>query len=221
MAMTALAVTANLGLAGCATWTNKEKGAVIGAAGGAAAGAAVGKATGNVARGAIIGAVLGGAAGAVIGHQMDQQKKEIERSVAGATVTRVGEGLVVTFESGLLFDYDRAELRQEARDNLAALAESLKRYPNENVMIIGHADATGSDSYNLDLSQRRSRSAASYLMAQGVDASRVVTRGMGESDPVASNDTEDGRQANRRIEVALYANEAWRRQAQQQVSSRQ
>lgn len=220
VAVLAVALTGQIGLAGCATWSHKEKGAVIGAGAGAAAGAVVGKVTGNVARGAIIGAVVGGAAGAVIGHQMDQQAKEIETSVAGATVTRVGEGMVVTFPSGILFDFDKAALRVQAQDNLGKLAESLKKYPNENVLVVGHTDAVGTQEYNQTLSQERAQSAAAFLRQQGIDPSRIRTRGMGEADPVASNATEAGRQQNRRVELALYANDAWKQQAQQQVGLR-
>ncbi len=220
VAVLALATTSQFALAGCATWSNKEKGAVIGAGAGAAAGAILGKVTGNVARGAIIGAAVGGAAGAIIGHQMDQQAKEIEASVPGATVTRVGEGMVVTFPSGVLFDFDKAALRPAAESNLGKLAESLQKYPGENVLVVGHTDNVGTASYNERLSRERAESAAAYLRQQGVDAGRILTRGMGESDPVASNETADGRQLNRRVELALYAGEAWKRQAQQQVGLR-
>jgi outer membrane protein OmpA-like peptidoglycan-associated protein len=219
LALAALVVT-QLGISGCASWSRQSKGTVIGAGAGAAAGAAIGKATGNVARGAIIGAVVGGAAGAIIGHQMDQQAKEIEASVEGATVTRVGEGLVVTFDSGLLFDFDRSELRTQARTNLEHLAASLQKYPGENVMVIGHTDNVGTGDYNQKLSEARAQAAATLLQQQGVDVARIRTRGMGEADPVASNETADGRQQNRRVELALYASDAWKKQATQQVGLR-
>src|SRR6478672_5074571 len=122
---------------GCQTLnTNKEKGAVIGAAGGAVAGAVVGKATGSTARGAIIGAAVGGAAGAIIGHQMDQKAKEIQQTVAGAQITRVGEGLVVTFESGLLFDVDSDHLRDASRANLDNLAKSLSSFGDSKLLLV-------------------------------------------------------------------------------------
>ncbi len=220
VAALAVAAVSQLGLQGCATWSNKEKGAAIGAGAGAAAGAVLGKVTGSVARGAVIGAVVGGAAGAIIGHQMDQQAREIEATVPGATVTRVGEGMVVTFPSGVLFDFDRALLRPVAEDNLHKLAESLQKYPGENVLIVGHTDNVGTASYNERLSQERAASAAAYLRQQGIDAARIATRGMGEGDPVASNTTAEGRQLNRRVELALYAGEAWKKQAEQQVGLR-
>ncbi len=219
-AMLALAALAQLGIAGCATWSKQTKGTVIGAGAGATAGAVIGKATGNVARGAIIGAAVGGAAGAIIGHQMDQQAKEIEASVEGAKVTRVGEGLVVSFDSGLLFDFDKASLRPTAESNLLKLVESLQRYPGENVLVVGHTDNIGTDSYNQRLSLERAQSAQRFLEQHGIDVNRIRTRGMGENDPVASNATAEGRQANRRIELALFASDAWKRQAQQQVGLR-
>jgi outer membrane protein OmpA-like peptidoglycan-associated protein len=204
----------------CASLNNKERGAIIGAATGAAAGAAVGNKNGGTARGAIIGAAVGGAAGAIIGHQMDQRAKEIQQTVAGATVERVGEGLLVTFESGLLFDFDSDVLRSEARTNLRNLAESLQKSPNTNVMIVGHTDAQGSDSYNYGLSERRAAAAASYLAEQGIARARLITRGRGETEPVSSNETDTGRAQNRRVEVALYANDAMRQQALRQTSQR-
>ncbi len=215
-----IAALCQLTLAGCATWNRTERGAAIGAGAGAAAGAIVGRVTGNVARGAILGAAVGGAAGAIIGHQMDQQAREIEASVPGATVTRVGEGMVVTFPSGVLFDFDKAALRPVAEENLGKLAESLRKYPGENVLIVGHTDNVGTASYNERLSQERAQSAAAYLRQQGIEPARIMTRGMGEGDPVASNETAEGRQLNRRVELALYAGDAWKKQAEQQVGLR-
>ncbi|MBX6363154.1 MAG: OmpA family protein [Gemmatimonadetes bacterium] len=219
LAIVAVTLATQLGTTACASMNKTAKGGIIGAGAGGVVGAAVGKATGNVARGAIIGAAIGGAAGAIIGHQMDKQAEEITATVPGATVTRVGEGMVVTFDSGILFDFDRSDLRPAAQENLRNLATSLQKYPGEEVLVVGHTDAQGSDSYNQALSERRAQAAADFLQAQGVAASRIHTRGMGESDPVADNDTEAGRQANRRVEVVLYASEAWRKQVQQSVSS--
>lgn len=194
----------------CASLNRKEKGAAIGAAAGAAVGGIIGNQTGSTARGAIIGAVVGGAAGAIIGHQMDQQAKELKTAIPGAQVTRVGEGLVVTFPSGLLYDFDSSAIRSDAAQNLTALASSLKKYNNEDLLIVGHTDSVGSASYNQALSVRRADAAAQYLEAQGVSASRIHTSGKGESEPIASNDTAEGRQLNRRIEVAIYASQAAR-----------
>jgi outer membrane protein OmpA-like peptidoglycan-associated protein len=197
-------VIAALATAACG-WSNKAKGSVIGAGAGAAAGAAIGKNNGSTARGAIIGAAVGGAAGAVIGHQMDQQAKSLRVAIPGATVTRVGEGMVVTFESGLLYDFDSDAIRRDAAVNLRNLASSLKEYPNTELLIVGHTDAVGSSRYNEDLSLRRANAAEWYLSQQGVRSSRMRASGRGEYEAVASNNTEAGRQANRRIEVAIYA----------------
>ena len=197
--------------------TNKEKGAVIGAAGGAVAGAVIGKATGSTARGAIVGAAVGGAAGAIIGHQMDQKAKEIQGTVAGADVTRVGEGLVVTFDSGLMFDFDSDVLRVESKKNLDNLASSLNSFGDSKLMLVGHTDDKGADAYNLDLSRRRAASVAAYLESRGVSAARVQLAGRGESEPIASNDTETGRQENRRVEVAIYASDKMKADAKAQA----
>ena len=204
----ALAVVA-LGAMGCSTWENmgnRERGAVIGAGTGGAAGAVIGNQVGNTAAGAIIGAAVGGAAGAIIGHQMDQQAEELD-DIAGADVQRVGEGIVVTFDSGILFDYDSDALKANARANLSELAESLERHPDVDVLIVGHADATGSDEYNMNLSYRRANSAAQYLQAEGISSGRIETAGRGETEPVASNDTDAGRAENRRVEIAIFASE--------------
>ena len=213
----ALAVTAGtLVTSGCASMNNKERGAVIGAGAGAAVGGVIGNNTGSTARGAIIGAVVGGAAGAIIGHQMDQQAKEIDQSIPGAKVERVGEGIEVTFESGLLFDFDSDVIKPTAASNLQELARSLNKFGDSNILIVGHTDSQGDDAYNMGLSQRRANSASAYLQSQGVPASRISTAGRGESEPVASNDTEAGKAQNRRVEVAIYASEAYRNQLRSQ-----
>jgi outer membrane protein OmpA-like peptidoglycan-associated protein len=154
--------------------------------------------------------------GGVIGHQMDQQAKKLEQNIPGAVVERVGEGIQVTFESGLLFDFDSDRVKADAAQNLRNLASSLGEYPNTSLLIVGHTDATGTDSYNQGLSERRAQSTASYLVAQGVSATRLRTLGLGETEPVASNATEAGMQKNRRVEVAIYASDAYRNQLRQQ-----
>jgi outer membrane protein OmpA-like peptidoglycan-associated protein len=188
----------------------QQEGAVIGAATGAAVGGVVGNQTGSTARGAIIGAVVGGAAGAIIGHQMDQQAKELSQAIPGATVARVGEGIEVTFASGLLFAFDSDQILPTAGTNLTELAKSLNKYPDSQLLIVGHTDNVGDNSYNQGLSERRSNSAATYLATQGVARTRLTASGKGESEPVATNDTDAGRQQNRRVEVAIYASEAYR-----------
>ena len=212
--LVSLVAVVSTGLSACRTMNNKQKGAIIGAAGGAAVGGVIGKNNGSTAKGAIIGAVVGGTAGAIIGHQMDQQAKELEQNIPGAKVQRVGEGIQVTFDSGLLFDFDSDDVRGNARTNLTELANSLEKYPGSHVLIVGHTDNVGRDDYNQDLSERRARSAADYLVSRGVEASRIDTRGLGEDEPVAANDTDTGRQVNRRVEVAIYASEAYREEVQ-------
>jgi outer membrane protein OmpA-like peptidoglycan-associated protein len=211
-ALTGLIAIGMLGTSACASMNNKERGAVIGAGAGAAVGGVIGNNTGSTARGAIIGAVVGGAAGAIIGHQMDQQAKELDQSIAGAKVERVGEGIQVTFDSGLLFDFDSDRIRPEAAKNFQELARSLNKFGNSNLLIGGHTDSQGDDAYNQALSQRRANAASAYLQSQGVPTSRISTSGRGESEPIATNDTEAGKQLNRRVEVAIYASPAYREQ---------
>ena len=217
-ALSLLIVAGTIGTSACASMSQKERGAVIGAGAGAAIGGVIGNQTGSTARGAIIGAVVGGAAGAIIGHQMDQQAKEIDQSIPGAKVERVGEGIQVTFESGLLFDFDSDVIKPTAASNLQELARSLNKFPNSNILIVGHTDSQGDDAYNMALSQRRSNSAAAYLRAQGVPSTRLSTSGRGEAEPVASNDTDAGRAQNRRVEVAIYASPEYREQVKKSSS---
>ena len=129
----------------------------------------------------------------------------------------MGEGIKVTVASGLLFGFDSAIIRGSARSNLDALAQNLDKYDDSNLMIVGHTDDVGREAYNLDLSERRADAATRYLVVQGVTRSRIGTLGVGESEPVASNDTEEGRSRNRRIEIAIYASEAWRQQAMREA----
>jgi outer membrane protein OmpA-like peptidoglycan-associated protein len=187
-----------------------EKGAIIGAGAGGAAGAVIGKATGSTVRGAIIGAVVGGAAGAIIGHQMDKQAEELAYALPGAVVQRVGEGITVTFPEGLLFGFDSDQINATAQDNLRRFAASLQKYPNTRTLIVGHTDSEGSADYNMDLSNRRALSAANFITGEGVDRARISTAGRGEGEPIATNTSDAGRQLNRRVEVAIYADAAAR-----------
>ncbi|MEX1184160.1 MAG: OmpA family protein [Gemmatimonadota bacterium] len=197
-------------LTGCSGLSQTQRGAVIGSAAGGAVGAAIGSATGSTSRGAIIGAAVGGVAGAVIGRQMDQQREELAAELEGAEVERYGEGLLITFDSGLLYDFDSDVVKGAARANLTDLSVSLREYPETEVLIVGHTDATGSDSYNMGLSQRRADAARSFLVSQGVASMRIRTEGRGEAEPVASNDTAAGQSQNRRVEVAIFASEEYR-----------
>jgi outer membrane protein OmpA-like peptidoglycan-associated protein len=199
----------------CASMNKTEKGAVIGAAGGAVVGGLIGKAAGNTLIGAIAGAAIGGAAGAYIGHYMDKQAAEMRRDLEGARVERVGEGIKITFDSGLLFDVDRYDLREPSRQNLESLAVILNKYPDTNILIEGHTDSTGTHDHNLVLSERRAKSVSAYLAQQNVQSARFTVMGYGPDQPVATNDTADGRQQNRRVDLAIMANDKLKKIAQE------
>lgn len=204
--------------ASCAsTGPNTKKGGAIGAGAGAVVGGIIGHATGSTARGAIIGAAVGGTAGALIGRRMDRRAEELARALPDARVSRVGEGIAVTFDNGILFPFDSAELLPDARQSLRRLGDQLQDEARTDVMIVGHTDAQGSDDYNQRLSERRARSAAAYLADQGVSSSRLRATGRGEREPIDSNATEAGRQQNRRVEIAIYANNAWRDDARREA----
>lgn len=193
---------------GCASLSRTQKGAISGAA----VGGVVGKYSGSTTKGAIIGTAVGGTAGAVIGRQMDQKAEELERELEAARIERVGEGILVTFESGLLFDFDSAQLRAASCTNLGNLAGTLQDMPDPELLVAGHTDSVGSDDYNYGLLERRAQAAADYLMSRGVSGSRINIVGLGESEPVGSDDTATGRQENRRVEVAIYASEEMQRE---------
>lgn len=200
---------------GCASMNRTEEGGAIGAAAGGVLGGIIDD---NTARGAIIGAVVGGTAGAVIGRQMDQQAEELEDELDNAEVERIGEGIRVTFDSGILFGFDSSELQANARENLGNLSQSLTQYPDTEVLIVGHTDSTGSDSYNMALSERRADSAANYLVQRGIARSRIQAEGRGETEPVASNEDEVGQQLNRRVEIAIFATEEYREELEQEYN---
>lgn len=203
-----------VGTMGCAEWNRTAKGAAIGAGAGGAAGGLIGHATGNTVAGVLIGAAVGGAAGALIGNYMDKQAAEIERDIEGARVERVGEGIKITFDSGILFDVNKANLKYNSKTELTKLGTILNKYDDTNILLAGHTDATGSDQYNLELSRRRAQSVSDYLTIQNIITERFTVQGYGESDPIASNDTADGRAQNRRVEVAIWANEKLKKAAQ-------
>jgi outer membrane protein OmpA-like peptidoglycan-associated protein len=213
-----IVILSSLTLVSCSTTKNMnetEKGTAIGVGAGAASGAIMGKVAGNTALGAIIGAAVGGTAGALIGKKMDEQKKEIEKAVPDAQVAREGEGLVVTFSSNVLFGFDKYNLTSQSKSTIRDLYDILTKYPDENVLIIGHTDNIGTASYNLKLSQRRAASVSGYLVDLGITPSRLSTRGMGEEDPKYPNDTAAHRAANRRVEFAITANARMKQEAEQ------
>jgi outer membrane protein OmpA-like peptidoglycan-associated protein len=197
---------------GCASLTQTQKGAAIGATAGAVVGGAVGRATGDATRGAIIGAAVGATAGAIIGREMDNQAETFRNEMDGAKVERRDDMLNLTFDSGIFFDFDSSVLRAAARQNLDVLVNTLQQYPGYDVVITGHTDNRGRADYNQSLSERRAQAAGNYLISRGIAAHRVRTTGMGMNAPVASNATDDGRQQNRRVEVAIQASEEYRRE---------
>ncbi|KAA0227940.1 OmpA family protein [candidate division KSB1 bacterium] len=198
---------------GCG-WSKKAQYGTAGAAGGAVVGGAVGKAAGNTVLGAILGAAIGGAAGLYIGNYMDKQAAEIKQDIAGARVERVGEGIRITFDSGILFDVNKAELKPISKENISKLAAILQKYPDTNILLEGHTDATGTDEHNLELSRARSQAVANFLASLQVSATRFTIMGYGEAQPIADNETEVGRAQNRRVEIAIMANDKLKKAAQ-------
>jgi outer membrane protein OmpA-like peptidoglycan-associated protein len=197
---------------------NTQKGAVIGAGAGGTIGGIIGHQSGNTAVGAIIGAAVGGAAGAYIGNYMDKQAAEIQRDLEGAKVERIGEGIKITFDSGLLFDVDKAVLKPASKTNLTNLAVILNKYPDTNILLEGHTDGDGSEEHNLQLSEMRASSVANYLASQKVMETRFTIMAYGESQPVADNTTKAGRAFNRRVEVAIYANDKLKKEAEKKTA---
>jgi len=184
-----------------------QKGTVIGVAGGAAIGAVIGKKMGNTAAGAVIGAAIGGAAGTLIGQRMDKQAEEMEKVLGDAEIRREGEAIVINFKEKVLFGYDQSSLNDNARRSLDQLSNILKKYPDTDIQIIGHTDSKGSERYNQNLSIQRASAVASYLRNNAIASSRINTIGMGENDPVATNENDEGRALNRRVEFVITANE--------------
>jgi outer membrane protein OmpA-like peptidoglycan-associated protein len=199
-------ISAAILLHGCSA-SDTVKGGAIGAAAGGVIGGLIGKRAGNTAVGAIIGAAIGGTAGALIGHYMDKQAEEIQKDIEGAKVERVGEGIKITFDSGILFATNSSNLTDQAKGNVQKLATILNKYPDTNILVEGHTDSTGTEAYNQKLSERRASAVTDYTSGLGVAGARFKAMGYGESQPVASNSTADGRRQNRRVEIAIFAND--------------
>lgn len=201
---------------------NRQKGAAIGVAGGAILGAIIGNNVGgggNSELGAVIGGVVGGGAGVIIGNQMDKQAQRIEQEVPGATVERVDQGIVVTFDenSGVHFATEKYDINAKSQENLDKLAGIFKEYPNTNLLVVGHTDSNGNDTYNMTLSKNRANAVTNYLKNnKGISSSRLTTHWFGEEKPIADNATDAGRAKNRRVNIAIVPNEEMVNDAQQQ-----
>lgn len=182
-----------------------KNGAMIGAVAGAVAGGVIGNQSGSNRTGAVVGAAAGAAVGAAVGRRMDKQEAEL-RQIPGVEVDRPSEGEInVRLKNEVLFDYDSSALRPESKTTLGSLAQNLRQYTDNMVDVEGHTDATGTESYNQKLSERRAANVADYVIAQGVPASMLTVYGYGEMRPRSTNDTADGRQQNRRVEIKIRA----------------
>lgn len=188
--------------------SNTSKGVAIGAGSGAVIGGIIGRQSDHTAAGAIIGATVGGAAGALIGRHMDKQAAELKEDLAGATVERIGEGIKITFDSGLMFGFDSYKLSSSTTSNLTNLASTLNKYEDTDILIEGHTNKKGTEEYNMELSKQRSKAVAGYLEQLSVKSSRITTQGYGELQPVSEIDEQ-----NRRVEVAIFANKKMKRAA--------
>lgn len=203
---------------------NSQKGAAGGAAGGAVIGGVIGNNVGNgnnTALGAIIGGVVGGAAGAYIGNRMDKQAQQIENEIPGAEVTRVGEGISVTFDenSGVYFATNKSDVNAKSQETLNTLIGIFKEYPDTNVLVEGHTDSTGNADYNYTLSEKRARSVTNYLTASGLSSGRFTTKWYGQTQAKYDNSTVEGRAKNRRVELAIIASEELKDEAQQNTNN--
>jgi outer membrane protein OmpA-like peptidoglycan-associated protein len=184
-----------------------KRGAAIGAVAGAVAGAVIGNQSGNNRTGAVVGAAAGAAVGAAVGRRMDKQEQEL-RQIEGVEVTRPSEGEInVRLTGDVLFDTNSAALRAESRTLLTELAQNFAQYPTNEIIVEGHTDATGTEQYNQRLSEQRASSVADYLIDRGLAARNVVVYGFGEMRPKSTNDTAEGRQLNRRVEIHIRAND--------------
>lgn len=208
-------------ITGCEATKNanhKQKGAVVGATSGAVIGGVLGNNVGkgnNTVLGAIIGAAIGGVAGGYIGDRMDRQAEKIEEEIPGAEVTRVGEGINVTFneDAGVYFDTNKSGVKGTSATTLNKLAGIFKEYPKTYILVEGHTDSAGPEDYNMKLSEQRAESVTDYLVAQGIDRGRFTTKWYGESQPVGDNTTTAGKAKNRRVELAIMANEELKKEA--------
>jgi outer membrane protein OmpA-like peptidoglycan-associated protein len=199
-------------IAGCKTMNKQQKGTVLGASGGAVLGALFSK--GSV-WGIIAGAAIGGAAGNLIGKKMDAQAKELQQAIPTAQVERVSEGIEMTFESALMFKLNSAEISDNSKADLASAADVFQKYSDTKIIIEGHTDDTGSDEFNMALSEKRANAVKDFFVAKGISADRLSASGHGETKPKYVNDSEANRQKNRRVELAVVANDKMQKEAKE------
>ncbi|MDO3695693.1 OmpA family protein [Wenyingzhuangia sp. chi5] len=209
---------------GCSSMNNTTKGGLLGTGAGAAIGAGIGALIGGkkgAAIGAIGGAAVGGTTGVIIGKKMDKQAEELRNSIPGAQVYRVGEGIDVVFDkdSGIYFASNKSEINADTKNVLTKLAEVLQKYPETNLFVTGHTDSDGAEEYNMKLSYERANAVADYLKALGVPADRFTVKGEGELLPIADNSTAAGKAKNRRVELAIIANETMIKQAEEEAKN--
>lgn len=203
---TVLTTVAAFTLTACATEDGSlGENARTGAIAGAVLGGLVGTVDGGKPKNVVVGATIGAAVGAGLGNELDRQEADLRDQIAGsgATITNTGSELIVTLPEAVTFDTDSTFVRQSSRTHLAGLAENLRTYPSSSIDVIGHTDNVGGEDYNQNLSSRRANAVFEILTQEGVDASRIRAFGRGENEPLASNDTDTGRQQNRRVNVVI------------------
>ena len=217
ISLVALTLIFVVGLSSCEATknaNNAQKGAVIGTAGGAILGAIIGNNTGKKGSGgelgAVIGGVVGGTTGVLIGNKMDKQAQKIEEEIPGAKVERIEDGILVTFDenSGVHFETEKYNINSTSEVMLTKLANILREYPDTDVLVVGHTDSSGSASYNMTLSEKRAYAVTNYFIQnKGLSSSRFTTTWFGEDQPIADNDTTEGRAQNRRVNIAIVPND--------------
>lgn len=204
-AMTTVACTTTDPYTGQQVRSNTRTGAIVGAIAGAGLGYLSNDKSEQGRKNALLGAGIGALAGAGVGSYMDKQQAELRRELAntGVTVTRQGDNIVLNMPSDVTFAFDRSDVQPQFYSVLNELADTLNQYPSTLIDVVGHADSVGADAYNQALSERRASSVAQYLVSRNVLPARLFVAGMGERQPIASNDTEQGRAQNRRVEIIL------------------
>ncbi len=223
-----VAIALSINLSSCEATknaNNKQKGAVIGATGGAILGAIIGNNVGkggNGELGAVIGGVIGGGAGVLIGSKMDKQAQEIEEEIPGATVERIDDGIVITFDenSGVFFETNKYNVNNTSQATLDKLAGILAEYSDTNILVVGHTDSVGADEYNMTLSKNRAYAVSNYFIHdKGLSSLRFTTNWFGEQQPLHENNTAEGRAKNRRVNIVLLPNEKMKADAEKEAGN--